>query len=264
MLNSLNDLVATGRRADALALFARFLRETPDNSIVATRILSALSQRNFALPVARPMRHAGKLGSLQFSPAGDQVLTSGADGLVKIWRADTGALQLTLTNGSAGFARFSPDGRRVIVSSNDGQTRVWDAVIGRLIDRLQGGGANVCPADYRLAVLAPDRSLRIWDGRPNAPLGEALKHVPESCGSPAWSGRPKQFTDHTASILLGIPPGFAVCHLAGDAGQHGWNTYENDKGSLNIYLTKSMVMNIVQTAESAPAVPAWIDLTPPA
>ncbi len=25
-----------------------------------------------------------------------------------------------------------------------------------------------------------------------------------------------------------------------------------------------MVMNIVQTAESAPAVPAWIDLTPPA
>ena len=169
------ELIAAGRRADALALFARFLRETPDNSLVATRILSALSQRNFALPIARPLRHGGKVGSLQFNPAGDQVLTSGADGLVKIWRADTGALQLILTNGTADFVSFSADGRRVIASSNDRQTRVWDAVNGRLIARLPAGGANVCAADYRLAVLAPDRLLRIWNGETNEPLGEELK-----------------------------------------------------------------------------------------
>ncbi|SRR6266545_5172590 len=75
---------------------------------------------------------------------------------------------------------------------------------------------------------------------------------------------PKQFTDHTASTLLGIPPGFAVCHLANDAGQHGWNTYENDKGLLNVTSTTGLIMNIMHTTDSSPAVPAWIGLTPPA
>ncbi len=113
------------------------------------------------------MRHAGKLGSLQFSPAGEQVLTSGADGLVKIWRADTGALQLTLTNGGAGFARFSPDGRWVLTSDEAG-AYLWDARTGysvseAMLHSKQLDRARFTPGGKQVLTTSLDLTARYWD-----------------------------------------------------------------------------------------------------
>src|SRR2546422_6939325 len=46
-----------------LANLARFLRDNPTNRVAIGRLLSALSYRNFALPVYGPLKHDGRVTS---------------------------------------------------------------------------------------------------------------------------------------------------------------------------------------------------------
>ena len=50
------DLAAEGKPADALAMFARFLRQNPDDPLIASRLFRcSVSQLRF--PIGQPLRH---------------------------------------------------------------------------------------------------------------------------------------------------------------------------------------------------------------
>jgi eukaryotic-like serine/threonine-protein kinase len=109
--------------------------------------------------------HEGPVGSANFSPDGNWIVTASLDGTARIWEAGTGR-QVHVLRGLAGgmfSASFSPDGRRVLTvdegrkfvatpaegyhptgvdgnqrqRSAPGAARIWDAATGREVARLK-------------------------------------------------------------------------------------------------------------------------------
>ncbi|MDB5971017.1 MAG: hypothetical protein JWQ90_3467 [Hydrocarboniphaga sp.] len=75
--------------------------------------------------------HTGPLLAASFSPDGAFALSSGDDGVVKIWDASNGDL-LDSFNAQAGsiqwnYARFSPDWTQILTGGTDNVARLWGA-----------------------------------------------------------------------------------------------------------------------------------------
>src|SRR5437667_1805289 len=86
-------------------------------------------------PLTEPLKHDAPVLFAQFSPDGQQVLTTSGDKTARIWDANTGEpLAEPLKHEAAvRSARFSPDGQRVVTASGDKAARVWDAKTGQLL-----------------------------------------------------------------------------------------------------------------------------------
>lgn len=82
-----------------------------------------------------PAGHSGPVGIVRFSPDGEQLLTGGRDGLLKLWDARSGLLIRTLYGHENRVlsAAFSPGGNRILSSDKDLQLNLWDARTGRLL-----------------------------------------------------------------------------------------------------------------------------------
>jgi WD40 repeat protein len=75
---------------------------------------------------------AHELYSAAFSRDGSRIVTSGTDGIAKVWDARTGK-RLTALRGHVGIvfdAEFSPDGKHIVTAGSDATARLWDAVHG--------------------------------------------------------------------------------------------------------------------------------------
>jgi WD40 repeat protein len=73
--------------------------------------------------------HRSGVQSVNFSPDGRSVLTTGRDGKVFVSKSEGGFLQAALLGqrSSVPSASFSPDGRLVITAGDDGSARIWDS-----------------------------------------------------------------------------------------------------------------------------------------
>ncbi len=81
--------------------------------------------------------HVGRVNSVIFSHSGTRILTSGSDGMVKVWNATNGKM-LTEWNGAAlgvgiNDASFSRDDRIVAACAADGSLTVWNSDTGAQI-----------------------------------------------------------------------------------------------------------------------------------
>ncbi len=173
------ELAVDGQPADALAMFARFLRQRPDDTLVASRIISMLSSHSYAFPIGQPLMHQASLATVRFNPKGDRVATASDDGYVKVWDARTSQLQMALKNGvQVTDAHFTADGERVIAVCVDAKTRVWDAGTGRLISELPCVGSHVSglpsPSDKRVATILGEE-VRLWNRETGQRAGPALE-----------------------------------------------------------------------------------------
>ena len=74
--------------------------------------------------------HLGPVTSL-LALDGKTVTTRGADGVIRVWNADTGAeiRQFPETRGTSAVT-FAPDGKLVALGNNDGSVRLLDAADG--------------------------------------------------------------------------------------------------------------------------------------
>ncbi|WP_434555489.1 nSTAND1 domain-containing NTPase, partial [Prochlorothrix hollandica] len=70
--------------------------------------------------------HQGNVWSVQFSPQGDRIVTSGKDGTARLW--DLQGQELTKFEGHQGWVMsvFSPQGDRIVTSGCDGTERLWE------------------------------------------------------------------------------------------------------------------------------------------
>src|SRR5207244_360710 len=79
-------------------------------------------------PVTPPLEQARGTVEGTFSPLGDRLVTTGADGMVRVWSIGTGEVVAgPLRHGSAvTSAAFSPDGRLLVTRDSTGLVRVRD------------------------------------------------------------------------------------------------------------------------------------------
>src|SRR5262245_438359 len=159
------ELAAGGKRADALALFAHLFRDQPDDTLAATRLLSAFSHRTFALPVGGPFAHQGNVAVVRFSPQGDRLLTAADDGRAYLWDVNSRALLFVMTNGPSRVAVFNSAGDRILLGLPDGTTRLWDCREGMPLRVIPGGSPQPSPRDARVALIGPEMSVLSVDSR---------------------------------------------------------------------------------------------------
>ena len=70
---------------------------------------------------------------MDWSPQGDRLAATGADGTILVWDATTGR-EVHVLKGHTTTVRsvhWSPDGRRLVSGSDDRTVRVWDSRTGR-------------------------------------------------------------------------------------------------------------------------------------
>jgi WD40 repeat protein len=124
--------------------------------------------------------HDNKICGVTFSPDGDTVATSGADGAIRLWRLDSEGLPrdpvlLRAHEGDVWSPVFSPDGRLVAAAGNDGVVSVWDVRTSGPAVLLRGHEGQVwsvafSPDGQRVASVGDDSTVRIWPVRGGDPL----------------------------------------------------------------------------------------------
>jgi len=130
--------VATGRtvtqplqHADELES-RRCLDFSPDDGSLATAANNVVQlwDTRTGEPSAPPIRLAGAVRSVRFSPDGQRLVTACKDGSAQLWDVMTGhALSDRMQHeSSVRYAEFSADGKRVLTASSDGTARVWDVI----------------------------------------------------------------------------------------------------------------------------------------
>ena len=170
-----------GNANQALAGLARSLRLDPDNAVARFRLVSLLSQRNWALPAGAPMMHAKAVTDAQFSPDGKRVATASEDGTIRVWDSSSGKpVTQPIAHRGAATVDFSPDGTRLL-SAGEPDARFWNPTTGEQsgpalkhdralqMARFAAGGSRVVTASW-------DGTARLWDAGDGHPIFEPLPH----------------------------------------------------------------------------------------
>jgi WD40 repeat protein/DNA-binding SARP family transcriptional activator len=125
---------------------------------------------------------------VSFNPDGTRLATAGADGVAKVWDAQTGEELLAFTNHTGGLMSlaYSPDGRLIATTSyrTDGTVRVWDAYTGEERFVLRGHlgdiwGVAISPDSQRLVSGGDFGLVKVW----STATGEELYSLPRLKGA---------------------------------------------------------------------------------
>jgi WD40 repeat protein/tRNA A-37 threonylcarbamoyl transferase component Bud32 len=175
------DFFAADDSSSALVYLAQVLRQNPTNRLAAQRLISALTQRNFPLPILPPLAHQDKVLYAEFSPDGQYVVTASADHTARVWDSRTGqAVTPPLQHGDEVYtARFSPDGRRVVTGSRDTTARVWQVLDGQpvtppLQHHYGVSSAEFSPDGRKLVTAADYDPVQIWDAQTGEHMAQPL------------------------------------------------------------------------------------------
>ncbi len=117
--------------------------------------------------------------SVAFSPAGDRLVTSSRDAVVRVWSFADGRILHSLKHDrQIHTVIFSPDGQSIASASGDGGIRIWDARSGRQRLLISHDQDEVYSLAYAMngQILASGDSrgqVQLWDASTGASLGVA-------------------------------------------------------------------------------------------
>jgi WD40 repeat protein len=110
--------------------------------------------------------HRGEVHSLAFSRDG-RIVTGGADRTVRVWDRGGRAVVMRGHEDEVMTVVFTADGGKVLSSSADGTLRLWDARTGAALAVLQSGEDNVndvaLSRDGKIATLAGDEVVHVFE-----------------------------------------------------------------------------------------------------
>jgi WD40 repeat protein/serine/threonine protein kinase len=139
------------------------------------------------LPAGRELgriAHRGPVAAVDWSPTAGAALSGSEDGVVRLWREGSAAVELDLPDRRPiRAAAFTPDGGRVVVGDSAGALRLFDASTGALLATLPAGGdiqGLRFSSDGRLLVVMPPLGgvqPSLWDLSRRERIGELRGHA---------------------------------------------------------------------------------------
>jgi WD40 repeat protein len=89
-LHRVHDLFEADDAPQALACLARILRLNPADQLAADKLMAAMSQRSFVLPVAKALNPKGAVQSLEYSDDGQVIATRDDEFSLRLWSGTSG------------------------------------------------------------------------------------------------------------------------------------------------------------------------------
>jgi WD40 repeat protein len=88
--HQVHDLFEVDDAPQALACLARMLRVNPNNQLAADRLMAAMSQRSFVLPLAKALHPNQAVQTLKYSDDGQLIATTDEDFSLGLWSGTSG------------------------------------------------------------------------------------------------------------------------------------------------------------------------------
>jgi WD40 repeat protein len=143
----------------------------PTNAFIAAGTLDSrvfLWNNSDAKVLTSWLAHAWAVHSVQVHPQGQQLMTAGADGLVKFWALPP-VLPRTMTHPDAVLAAASSfDGKKLYTGCGDKFVRIWDTTKQVMEKQFAGhaGPVTAVAVSSNLQILASgsaDNTIRLWN-----------------------------------------------------------------------------------------------------
>ncbi|HEY2253628.1 MAG TPA: hypothetical protein VGH74_21285, partial [Planctomycetaceae bacterium] len=151
-------------------------KDQPAASILTAWTVTAGKDKLELKPIQKIKAHAGTTDNLVVTPDGRQVITAGADSLIKVWDAKTLALirSIELPAGAHRLHLLQNDPAQVLVGDHQGGVSVWNVQTGICLANYVGHTSHVfdvsATRDGRLLISAgEDDRLLFWPGPDRGP-----------------------------------------------------------------------------------------------
>ena len=134
--------------------------------------------------------HAGGTTGIGF--AGDQVVTAGADGALKVWSGSGGGLQRSIAGTGSSINALAVLARRAVSGHSDGTAILWDLDRGERIATFKRNEASIWAVAFagsegRIATAGHDWSVAIWDAAQPASPTEVFEGHESAAQAVAFS-----------------------------------------------------------------------------
>jgi serine/threonine protein kinase len=122
--------------------------------------------------------HSGTVCALAYSPDGTRLVSTGSDGIVRVWNlkeidwerreGPKRAMELSEHRGSVYGAAFSPDGTKIATAGWDGYVRIWDANHGTQLRAIKVQRHDVWSVSFGnggkwVASAGSDGYVKVWE-----------------------------------------------------------------------------------------------------
>ena len=156
-----DDAARADERGEAIARFSHFLRENPNDSTAAARLLSLVSLCNFPVPLVPPLVHETPVFALDFSRTGDRLATASSGGIARLWNVESGKLEVELKHpAELRHCLLCGEGdRQLMTLTKDAKVRLWDLTNKRLI--LEAESASLDDVHWPRHIAASKDHARI-------------------------------------------------------------------------------------------------------
>jgi serine/threonine protein kinase len=171
-------LVGVGVASAAVAMQDRFPQFESRGSAVTTGQLQAQQPQPPALvtPIAEFEAHRGSVSGAVYSDDGRHIVTTGADGTMKVWDAGHHTIVRTVELDDGPATSLALSGSRALTGHTNGKVVLWDIDRAEKIATVQRNEANIWAVAFtgdpnRFATASHDWKVTLWDARQSgAPL----------------------------------------------------------------------------------------------
>jgi WD40 repeat protein/serine/threonine protein kinase len=176
-------LVGVGVASAAVAMQDRFPQFESRGSAVTTGITTGttnpLPQAQIpalVTPIAEVEAHRGSISGAVYSDDGRRIVTTGADGTMKVWDAEHRSLVRTIELDDGPATSLALSGGRALTGHANGKVVLWDIDRAEKIASVQRNEANIWAVAFtgdpnRFATASHDWKVTLWDARQaSAPL----------------------------------------------------------------------------------------------
>jgi len=178
--------------------------------------------------------HASWVLAVAWEPEGTRIASAGADGTVRIWKAETGESLLTYRGHTRLLnkinllakiytAAWSPDGQRIASSGDGANVYIWSAATGQT-HTLYQNHSGLWPSVYTVAwspdgqriasacsSMGRDKTIHVWDTN----TGQTLRH---------YDAHYKRLPDFSILSLAWSSDGGHLAAVCGDRAIRIWST----------------------------------------